>query len=223
MSKPIYDITPLTMLDYPEHLATIIWFAGCSMRCSYCYNPKIVLAKSGLKSIADLFTFLKKRQGLLDAVVLSGGECTDYHDILNLCIQIQKLGYKIKIDTNGANPQIIQKLIDKNVVDFIALDYKAPEYKFKQITNVNHFNKFSQSLDIIIQSKTCFEVRTTVHNALLNEKDITAIANDLIKRNYTNTYYLQKFVQTKTLQPTPIQKKWLDLNKINTNLKIEIR
>ncbi|MDR0762368.1 MAG: radical SAM protein, partial [Campylobacteraceae bacterium] len=98
--KPIFDITPFTMLDYPEHLSCIVWFAGCNMRCSYCYNPHIVLGEGNI-GIDELLNFLRTRAGRLEGVVLSGGECTLYPELPKLCREIKELGFKIKLDTNG--------------------------------------------------------------------------------------------------------------------------
>ncbi len=129
--KSVYDITKFTTLDYQDHLACILWFAKCNMRCSYCYNAKIVDGEGVLKN-QEVFNFLQSRIGKLDAVVLSGGECTLNPDIVEFCQEIRDLGFKIKIDTNGLNPDIIKDLIDFSLVDFIALDYKAPAKNSKK-------------------------------------------------------------------------------------------
>lgn len=191
--KSAFDITKFTTLDFKDYLACIIWFAKCNMRCPYCYNTNIVEGE-GLITNRELLSFLESRIDRLDGVVLSGGECTLNPDILRLCNQIQQLGFKIKIDTNGLNPKILEELIDYSVVDFIALDYKAPAYKFKQITHTSSYEKFSQTLTMLIEKKFPFEVRTTVHVDLLDEEDINAIIDDLSQRNYSGTYYLQNYL-----------------------------
>jgi len=191
--KSIYDITKFTTLDYPDHLACIIWFAKCNMRCSYCYNPKIVNGEGTITN-KDLLHFLKKRVGKLEAVVLSGGECTLNPDIIELCEEIKELGFKIKIDTNGLNPDILCELIDFSLVDFIALDYKAPASKFKEITKNNSIERFYKTLDMLIDKQFPFETRTTVHPDLLSSEDINHIILDLEKRHYTGTYYLQNYL-----------------------------
>ena len=194
-SRVIYDITKFTHLDYPNHLACIIWFSGCNMRCDYCYNKEIVFAKKGNYSFNDVLDFLNTRVGLLDSVVLSGGEATDY-DLVPLCQEIKKLGFKIKLDTNGTNFANLQTLCNSDLVDYIALDYKAPAYKYKQITKSSKFNEFSVSLQYLISSNINFEVRTTIHPDLLNENDINHIIDELDSRGYKNNYYLQNFLQT---------------------------
>ena len=195
-AKVVYDITRFTHLDYPDHLACVVWFSGCNMRCDYCYNKDIVFAKDGIYSYNDVLDFLKTRVNLLDAVVLSGGEATS-HDLVDFCKQIKELGFLIKLDTNGTNPHAINELLDLNLLDFIALDYKAPKDKFLKITHSNKYDEFSNTLDMLLASPIDFEVRTTLHNDLLNEDDINTIINDLYQRGYKNNYYIQKFLDTK--------------------------
>ncbi|HFQ61604.1 MAG TPA: 4Fe-4S cluster-binding domain-containing protein, partial [Epsilonproteobacteria bacterium] len=108
-AKPIYDITKFTHLDYPDHLACIIWFAGCNMRCDYCYNKDIVFAKNGTYSLNDALAFLETRRSLLDGVVLSGGEAS-LQELIPFCKAIKKLGFSIKLDTNGTNPELVKEL-----------------------------------------------------------------------------------------------------------------
>jgi len=190
--KIVYDLTPFSHLDFPNHLSCIVWMAGCNMRCDYCYNKDIVFSKEGKLSFDEVLFFLKKRVGLLDAVVLSGGEATQ-HNLIPFCKEVKKLGYKIKLDTNGTNYEQLKSLIEFNLLDYIALDYKAPQQKFKEITHSNQFDIFSKSLDFLIKSGIDFEVRTTVHNDLLSENDINKIISDLVKRGYDKKYYIQEF------------------------------
>jgi pyruvate formate lyase activating enzyme len=165
------------------------------MRCDYCYNKDIVLAKNGNYSLDSVLDFLKSRIGLLDGVVLSGGEATDY-DLVSLCQDIKKLGFKIKLDTNGTNFKNFKNLCEMNLIDYIALDYKAPEHKYKDITKSSKFNEFSMSLQYLIDANIDFEVRTTLHSDLLDEDDINFIIDDLLNRGYNKKYYIQKFLDT---------------------------
>jgi len=194
-AKVVYDLTKFTHLDYPNHLACIVWFSGCNMRCDYCYNKDIVFAKNGIHSYNDILEFLKTRVNLLDAVVLSGGEATS-HDLVDFCKQIKELGFLIKLDTNGTNPHAIKELLDLDLLDFIALDYKAPKNKFLKITHSNKYDEFSKTLDMLLAGEIEFEVRTTLHNDLLDEDDINKIISDLFQRGYKNNYYIQKFLDT---------------------------
>ncbi|WP_457748971.1 anaerobic ribonucleoside-triphosphate reductase activating protein [Sulfurimonas sp.] len=193
--KCIYDITKFTHLDYPNQLACIFWFSGCNMRCDFCYNKDIVFAKEGKYSFEDALGFLKTRQNLLDGVVLSGGEASSY-ELIDFCKAIKELGFLIKLDTNGTNTLHVKELIQLNLLDYIALDYKAPQHKFTQITHSNKYNDFSKTLDLLIGSGIAFEVRTTLHADLLDEDDINCIISDLHTRGYEKVYYIQEFLDT---------------------------
>ncbi|MEN8302789.1 MAG: anaerobic ribonucleoside-triphosphate reductase activating protein [Campylobacterota bacterium] len=193
--KIIYDITKFTHLDYPNHLACIVWFSGCSMRCDFCYNKTIVFAKDGEHSYSDVLEFLKTRVNLLEAVVLSGGEATS-HELVEFCTKIKELGFLIKLDTNGTDYKRVEELLKLNLLDYVALDYKAPEEKFMQITHSNRYDEFSKTLNLLIQSNIEFEVRTTLHCDLLDVDDINTIIDDLIFRGYDKRYYIQKFLLT---------------------------
>jgi len=165
------------------------------MRCDFCYNKDIVFAKEGKYSYSDVLEFLKSRVNLLDAVVLSGGEATS-HELVEFCIQIKELGFLIKLDTNGTNYNSVKELLKLNLLDYVALDYKAPQDKFMQITHSSRYDEFSSTLNLLIQSDIEFEVRTTLHNDLLSVDDINAIINDLVFRGYDNKYYIQNFLLT---------------------------
>lgn len=223
-AKPIYSISPFTLLDYPDKTACILWFAGCNMRCLYCYNPDIVLGK-GKISYEEALKFLKTRVNLLDGVVLSGGECTLHKNLIKLIVEIKKLGLLIKIDTNGTNPDIIKYLLKENVLDYVALDFKAPTDKFKSITKSNLYTSFISTLKLLINSAIPFEVRTTLHSSLLSQNDIQQMIDVLEKVNYKGVYYIQNFMNnTKTLSELENSKKY-SINSVsfNTNLSIVIR
>lgn len=211
---PIYAVTPFTMLDFPGRTACIVWFSGCNMRCGYCHNPAIVRGK-GRGDIGAVFDFLRRRAGLLDGVVLSGGEATLYPGLPAFVERVRGLGYAIKLDTNGTRPDIVRRFLEAGQVDYIALDYKAPPEKFRAVTGINGFDDFSQTLDILCtQDKTAFEVRTTVHTDLMDEDDVNAIIADLDRRGYNGVFYVQNFRSDNdrpTLKNMPPQKRALDL------------
>lgn len=193
VAKPIYSITPFTLLDYPDKTACILWFAGCNMRCLYCYNPDIVLGKGKL-TFQDVFTFLEKRKKLLDGVVLSGGECTLHPHIDWLMKELKNRGLKVKIDTNGSRPTVLNKLLSENLIDYVALDFKALKNNYYDITKSTLFNKFKDALNLLNQSTIPFEVRTTIHADLLNMEDIQQMIKFLEAQNYRGKYYLQNHV-----------------------------
>lgn len=190
---PIYSVTPFTMLDFPGRTACIVWFSGCNMRCPYCHNPQIVKGK-GRGNITQVMDFLRKRQGLLDGVVLSGGEASAYPGLPAFIREVKSMNYAVKLDTNGLRSDIIKSFLDAGFLDYIALDYKAPPVKFKLVTGVEKYEFFNQTLDILCnQSKVPFEIRTTVHTDLMNEDDVNSIIRDLESRGYTGTHAIQNF------------------------------
>jgi len=134
---------------------------------------------------------------LLDGVVLSGGEATNYN-LVGFVKKVKELGFAIKLDTNGTNFNNLRKLCLSGFIDYVALDYKAPEYKFKALTLSNRFDEFSKSLNYLLKSGIAFEVRTTVHADLLDAQDINEIIVDLAKRGYKRDYFIQEFLATKS-------------------------
>lgn len=191
MANALYDITPFTLLDYPNKAACILWFVGCNMRCQYCYNPDIVFGK-GKIGIDQAEAFLKSRKGLLQAVVFSGGECTMHPDMMPLVKIAKSLGYLIKVDTNGARPKLIKSLIDNDLLDYVALDFKGLGQRFHEITVSGSFEAFEETLDILLNANIQFEVRTTAHSQLLTAADLQEMLKFLEDRGYRNNYYLQK-------------------------------
>ena len=193
VSTPIYSITPFTLLDYAHKSACILWFAGCNMRCLYCYNPEIVLGK-GTISFAKTLSFLHSRKNLLEAVVFSGGECLLHKNILELIIEVKKMGFLVKIDTNGSKPKVLKSLIENQLIDYVALDFKAMPNQFEKITQSDLFEPFEKSLHLLLESELPFEVRTTVHSELIPEKEIRQMIAYLELQNYTGNYYIQHFI-----------------------------
>ncbi len=220
LDRPIYDITPFTMLDYPDHLAAIFWFSGCKLRCRYCYNRDIVFGE-GKISIDDALEFLDSREGLLEGVVLSGGDASLYEGLVEFCQKLKARGLKIKLDTNGVNFKKIYEMVEDRLVDYIALDYKAPKEKYYTITKDRHFHFFSETLDYLIQKEFPFEVRTTVHSDLIRVEEVNRIIKDLIKRGYKNSYYLQPFVFVdNTLGKVKEEKSTFDNSKLLSGIDI---
>lgn len=193
----VYNLTKFTTTDYVGHLSCVIWFIKCNFRCEYCYNDDLVYSKTGNYSLDECLEFLKTRVGLLDAVVLSGGEAS-IHNLVDFCIELKKLGFKIKLDTNGTNPKQIKKLISLNLIDYMAIDFKATKEKFYEITKTNMYDEYIKTITYLIKINFDFEIRTTVHSQLLNSYDINEMISVLEDIGYKNTYYLQNFLQTPT-------------------------
>lgn len=199
----IYDITPFTLLDFPDKTACILWFAGCNMRCGYCYNPLIVEGK-GKITFDEVLQFLEKRKNLLDGVVFSGGECTLHEGSIWLAKTIKDVGMSVKIDTNGSRPLPLKKFIDEELVDYLALDFKSLPKNFSTITRSHLFHLFEESLDLLINSNIPFEVRTTLHSELISEEELEEMVMFLISKGFKGNYFLQHFVdETPTLELLP--------------------
>ena len=162
------------------------------MRCVYCYNPDIVLGK-GKISFDEVLKFLKSRKQLLDGVVLSGGECTMHKNLEYLLSETKQMGFMVKIDTNGSNPDTVKSLIELKLVDYIALDFKAQKNQFHSITKSDVYNNFIKTLKHLISIDFPFEVRTTIHSKLFSQYDIQQMVNILEEIKYSGNYFLQYF------------------------------
>lgn len=195
------------------------------MRCVYCYNPDIVLGK-GKITLEEAFVFLRSRQGLLDGVVLSGGECTLHQkSIIPLLETVKQLGFAVKIDTNGSRPAVLEALLDKGLVDYVALDFKALSHRYHPLTRSGLFPAFEQTLSLLNASAIPFEVRTTVHSDLISEAELQAMAAYLKEAGYSGTYYIQPFVnEVATLKPLGFSGKYTDLESLSVEgIRMELR
>jgi len=193
----------LTLIDFPDKLACTVFMAGCNFRCPWCYSSELVspekIKKQPQIPEKDFFHFLKLRQGLLDGVVICGGEPCLNKELLNFVRKIKKLGYAVKIDTNGSNPNVLKDLIEKKLIDYVAMDIKAPKEKYQKVVaqkiNIKNIEK---SILLLLENKVDYEFRTTVVPGLLEKKDIIKIADWI---NGAKKYYLQNFRPEKTLNP----------------------
>ena len=125
-------ITKSSLLDYPGKISIVLYTPGCNYNCFYCHNRPLIEDIENLISNEDIDDLLEKRVGLIDAIVVSGGEPTLHYDLINFLKRVKSMGYLTKLDSNGSSPNIIQKCIDENVVDYFAIDYKAPKRKYKE-------------------------------------------------------------------------------------------
>ncbi|AFV97557.1 MULTISPECIES: anaerobic ribonucleoside-triphosphate reductase activating protein [unclassified Sulfuricurvum] len=209
---PLYDITCFTLLDYPDIPAAIFWFAGCNLRCTYCYNPDIVLGW-GTISEQKALNFLSSRRGLLEGIVLSGGEATTYPNLIPFCHSIKALGFKLKLDTNGMRPDVVKELLEENLLDYVALDYKAPASEMSRICGGGSEKRFWECLDTVQSHGVDFEVRTTLHPDILNERQIITMANKLKAMGYQKPFYVQVFrAGTETLGKVESPSRPIDLD-----------
>ena len=189
-----------TLLDYPDKIACIVFTKGCNFSCGYCHNPELFEKETPTVDLSEFFNFLDTRKGKLDAVVVTGGEPTLHKNLPEFIKQIKDKGFLVKLDTNGTNFEMLKSLIDANLLDYVAMDIKAPLEKYEQIvrTNVNIEN-VKNSIALLKTNVVDYEFRTTVVKSQLDTEDFKQIA-DLIAG--APKYYLQKFQATKILDET---------------------
>jgi len=179
------------LLDYPEEVSAIIWTVGCNFNCPFCYNKDLVKGNITEISEDEVISFLDKRKKMLDGLVISGGEPLLQKDLKSFCKKVKKLGYLIKIDTNGTFPDKLKELIDENLVDYIAMDIKAPAKKYEKLAGKKtDTKKIAKSIKIIQGSGVDYEFKTTFVPGLLKKEDIIEIAKEL---KGSKKYYLQQF------------------------------
>lgn len=185
----IGGIQKTSLLDYPDKISAIVFTQGCNFNCGYCHNPELLNSKKDIYSTDVFFEFLEKRKGKLDGVVITGGEATLQADLIPFIKEVKSLGYAVKLDTNGYKPEVLEEAL--KLVDYVAMDIKAPLEKYSQITKVEvDTTKIKKSIELIMQSDIDYEFRTTVLKSQLNFEDFEKIA-ELIKG--AKKYYLQKF------------------------------
>jgi len=206
----------VSLIDYPGLICATVFLQGCNFKCPYCHNPELVdpgLFRTSIKE-NTVMEFLGSRKGKLDAVTICGGEPTIQDDLTHFIKQIKKMGFAVKLDTNGSQPNIIKTLIAEKLLDFIAMDVKAPLDKYKEIakTNVNQ-DAIKESIKIILKAKIPYEFRTTLVQSQLEENDILQIgklitgASHYVLQNFVNVITLDKrFQKEKTLSEEKLQK-----------------
>ncbi len=191
-----------TLIDYPGKVACIVFTQGCNFRCPYCYNVELVLPEryGVLIPQEEVFSFLMERIGKLDGVVITGGEPTLQKKGLEGFVErVKALGFSVKLDTNGAFPDVVKSLLDKGLVDYIAMDVKAPLKKYDQVVRAKVDTKrIEESIGLIMDSGVDYEFRTTVVKNQLSRDDLIQIGI-LVKG--AKRYYLQRFIPGKTLDP----------------------
>jgi pyruvate formate lyase activating enzyme len=190
--RRIGGLTPLSTTDWPGMLAAVVFCQGCPWRCGYCHNPDLIPPR-GENDIpwAEVLAFLHRRQGLLDGVVFSGGEPTMQAGLLDAMREVRALGFKIGLHTGGAYPQHLAAVLP--LVDWVGLDVKAPFADYARITGVPGSGERARaSLQQVLESGVAYEIRTTVHPALLDDGDVTGIARDLATRGVKH-YVIQAF------------------------------
>ncbi len=168
-----------SFIDFPGHISCVIFTSGCNMNCWYCHNQSLISSKGELGSVDEILQFIKSRAGFLEGVVISGGEPTLHKDLKDVIKRIKELGLRVKLDTNGTNFEILQSLVKENLVDFVAMDIKAPFNSYKKITQTNdNIESIKKSAMLLINGNIDYEFRTTFAPNL-TVSDIFELAKDI--------------------------------------------
>ena len=178
----IKGLQKTTLLDYPGKVSCIVFVGGCNFRCHFCHNSDLVLAPQKLPTIAedDFFNFIKTRVGLLDGVVITGGEPTLYPDLSRFMKKVKGLGFLVKLDTNGSNPEMVRELIKGRLVNYIAMDLKGALEDYKKIVGVGmETDKIKRSMELILESGLEYCFRTTIVDGLHDERALKRLAEEI--------------------------------------------
>lgn len=211
----------ISLIDYPGRISAIVFTQGCNFRCPYCHNPELVdPAQYGpIMRAEDVYYFLEKRRGKLEAVSVTGGEPTLQEDLNIFLSEIKAMGYLVKVDTNGSNPGMLEGLIRRRLVDYVAMDVKGPLPKYAKIAGASvETENIRRSIKLIASSSIQHEFRTTVARSQLDKEDLIATAKLISK----GLYILQPYVPSKCLDygfrkelPYPLK----ELTKIQKSIK----
>lgn len=190
----------LTLVDYPEHIACLIFTQGCNFRCPFCHNKDLVNGMSSKNQIDEneVFNYLDKRKGLIDGVCISGGEPLLQKDIVLFIKMIKDKGYKVKLDTNGSKPLVLKKLIEENLVDYVAMDFKNTFSNYGETSGVDNLDvsNIKKSVEILKNSNIDYEFRTTVMKELHDFEKLKKICEYL---GPNVKYYIQNYRDCETV------------------------
>lgn len=187
-----------SLIDYPGELAAVLFTRGCNFLCPYCHNYHLLYKRQGEVDLPldNVLTFLEERQGFLDGVVFTGGEPTKNPELEQAMVEIKRLGYKIKLDTNGSHPELLNRLLEKGLVDYVAMDVKAPlDYKKYYAASggrlsSHDFLNVRNSIYLLLLSSITIEFRTTVVPSLHSKENVRQIAQAI---EGARLYTLQQF------------------------------
>jgi pyruvate formate lyase activating enzyme len=221
----IGGLQKFSLIDYPDKICAIIFTQGCNFRCPYCHNPELSNPDlyETIIPVEDIFSFLEKRKGKLDAVTITGGEPTLQSDLIDFIKRVKEMSYLVKLDTNGSHPDVLETIITNNLIDYIAMDVKAPWDKYQNIIQSTIKPEIiKKSIELITKSNIPYEFRTTVVKSQLSMDDLLTIGKNL---KNSKRYVLQKFVPSKTRDPKFLKKKTYsddDFENIRKNIEKHI-
>ncbi len=217
----ILGIQKQSLIEYPDKISAIIFLGGCNLRCVFCYVPHLVLPAEIEKQKEipqkEIFSFLKERRNFLEAVALTGGEPTINEDLPDFIKKIKKLGYLVELETNGTNSEMLKYLIDKKLVDYVAMDIKhrLDDFeKYKKITGSvlteKMFENIKESVKILLLEKVDYQLRTTIIKEFHKKEDILEMCRELKE---AKIYYLQNYQKNHTISGrifTPFEEKEIE-------------
>jgi len=197
----ICGLQKLAMVDYPGKLAATVFTGGCNLRCPFCHNAPLVtgLAENPeVHSVEEVLTFLRSRKGFLDGVVLSGGEPLLTEESVDFLAQVRELGYAVKLDTNGCFPDTLSRILERNLVDYVAMDIKNSREKYGVTVGIPDFDltPVEESIRLLRQSGVEYEFRTTLVREFHETQDLVSIGQWL---EGSPLYFLQSFVDSGNL------------------------
>ncbi|MFA6158799.1 MAG: anaerobic ribonucleoside-triphosphate reductase activating protein [Candidatus Paceibacterota bacterium] len=189
-----------TLIDYPGKVACMVYTIGCNFRCPYCHNPELVDETVEVRyGEEEILAFLDRRKGMIDGIVITGGEPTMHDDLLDFMKKVKDRGFLVKLDSNGTRPAMIREAIDRKLVDYIAMDMKAPLSRYSQtVARPVDTEAIAESIALLMSSPVEYEFRTTVIKSLVSPEEIEEIGREI---KGAKRYYLQKFIPTKLLNP----------------------
>ncbi|MFP4116001.1 MAG: anaerobic ribonucleoside-triphosphate reductase activating protein [Candidatus Aenigmatarchaeota archaeon] len=193
----IGGLQKFTVTDYPGKVACIVFTTGCNFRCPFCHNRQLVLEGAEGMPEEKVLNFLGERKGKLDGVVVTGGEPTIQSDLVDFLEKVKELGYSVKLDTNGSIPEALEEVIEKNLVDYIAMDVKAPLDGYDKAGGVDvKTEKIKESIELIMDGMENYEFRTTAVPGLIDEEAVESIARTI---EGAERFFLQQFEPKNTL------------------------
>ena len=196
----ISGLQKMTLLDFPGHVAATVFLGGCDFRCPFCHNFEIVTGDLAPQiTEEDFFDFIKKRQGILDGIVITGGEpCLRKDQLPEFIRAIKDLGFLVKLDTNGNHPQVLEDLLSQKLVDYVAMDIKNSPQKYGAAVGLTSFDvsKVDKSISLLMKGEVDYEFRTTVAQPLHEEKDFEEIGRWICG---AKNYFLQQYVERDTV------------------------
>jgi len=190
----IKGFVPMSLVDWDGKVSCVIFLAGCNFKCKFCHNKELVLEPAKLKSISleEIKNYLSNNKEFIDGVVITGGEPCIYEELPDLCEEIKKLGFKLKIETNGAYPGMLKVLLDKKLVDFVSMDIKTSFENYKEITNFDiDIEKIKKAI-LLISNFPDYEFRITLYPEIKKE-DLIKIAEYLKNAGANKAFFIQQF------------------------------